>query len=318
MSSFASGQATQLTDLARLAQRTGEGQAFDTKFAQEQQLVQTALRRRQMEGQAQAAAQDRQVRLQQLAFENESKRIQQAQNAAREQANAQRQQQEQNTADRQRDLANAFKERELARMEGELGVRQQAETRLQQRETGQGQPPAVGSKEFNKQQRLLVDELADISKILSLDGPDLDDESRISFENRRDQLNQGLVDLQEASKTAAVNASRTAQARQTTRAVTQKEAGPVLEQTLEAAGQSRVLEVPTSTETGKPDLTKLKVGKIYQTPRGPAVRLPGGKWEVIDEVGDIETTFAANQPTQPAAKTQPSGFLSRGPSFGAF
>lgn len=316
MSQFAAGQAETLTNLARLAQRTGEGVAFDKGFAMDQALKSEVLRRKQMDAQADQAAQDRELRLQQLAFEQESTRIQQAQAAARQQADAERQAREQSQADRQRDIATAFKERELARMEGELGVRQQAEQRLQQRDTT---VPAPGSKEFSKQQRFMVDELADLAKILDpIEGPDLDDETRISLENRRTELNQGLVDLQETAKAAAVNASRTAQVRQTTRAVTQKEAGPILEQTLEAAGQSRVLEVPTNTETGKPDLTKLKVGKIYQTPRGPAVRLPGGKWEVIDEIGDIGTTLAANQPAQPAAKTQPSGFLNRGPSFGAF
>jgi hypothetical protein len=318
MSSFASGQGQTLTNLARLAQRAGEGEAFNTKFAQEQQLVQQAQRRQQMDAQARQADEDRQIRLQQLALQNESQRIQQAQAAAREQANAQRQEAEANTQDRQRDIANQFKNRELDRMEAELGLKQQREGRLTEQAGAQALPPAVGSPEFNKQQRFLVDELADIAKILDpIEGPDLDDETRISMENRRDQINQSLVDLQETAKTAALNASRTAQARQTTRAVTQKEAGPILEQTLEAAGQSRVLEVPTNTETGKPDLAKLQVGKIYQTTRGPAVRLPGGKWELIDEIGDINTTLSA-QPSQPAASTQPSGFLGRGPSVGAF
>jgi len=164
-----------------------------------------------------------------------------------------------------------------------------------------------------------VAELGDLAKALDpISGPELDPETRISLENRRNQINQGLVDLQETTQAAAVNASRVAQIRQTTRAVTQKEAGPILEQTLEAAAQSRVLEIPTNSETGRPDLAKAKIGKIYQTPKGPAIKISPNEWEIIDEIGDVETATAANQPTQPAAKTQPHDFLNRGASFGAF
>jgi hypothetical protein len=308
MSQFASGQADTLTSLSRLAQKAGEGQAFNTRFQQGRQLQQDVERRRQVDAQAQQATQDRQVRLQQLAFEQESTRIQQANAQARKEADAQRAEREQSTADRQRDLANQFKERDLARMEGELGVRQQAEGRKQEAATGTQLPPAPGSKEANKIQRQLVDELSDLSKVLDpLNGPDLDDETRLSITNRRDQINQSLVDLQQTTKAAALNASRTAQARQTTRAVTQKEAGPILEQTLEAAGQSRVLELPISSDTGRTDTAQLKPGKIYQTSRGPALRVGNNAWELIDEIGDVEATLQANQPTKPAARTQPGG-----------
>ncbi len=317
MSQFAAGQGNTLSSLAALAQRSGEGQAFNQRFAQERQLSGDLLRQRQVSNQAAGAAQDRDTRLQQLAFQQESTRMQQAVQSQRDTANANRQQAEQTTADRQRDMTNQFKIRELDRMESQLGLQQQKEQRLGQQAAVAGQAPQPGSKEFNQAQKLMVGELTDIAKALDpISGPDLDDETRLSLENRREELNNGLVNLQETTKAAAVNASRTAQVLQTQRAVTQKEAGPVLEKTLEAAGQSRVLELPIDTDSGRTDVSKLKPGKVYQTPQGPAVRLGNNQWDLVDELEGSGTP--PSQPAQSSPKAPSNDFLTRGPSFGAF
>jgi hypothetical protein len=51
---------------------------------------------------------------------------------------------------------------------------------------------------------------------------------------------------------------------------------PTAPQAPQGQGQARVLEMPS-------DPSQLVEGSVYNTPRGPAVRLPGGKWRLVGQ-----------------------------------
>jgi hypothetical protein len=284
-------------NLGQLAQRAGEGAGFNQRFAQERQLRGEVLRERQQATQAAGAQQDRDLRLNQLAAQNEATRFQQALAVEKEQRNAVRQEQEASISERQRDLANALKIRDMERLEKQLGLQERGEERLQQRQDAQFQPgnlPVPNSKQFNQMTSQLTSRMADLAKVLDpLSQQDLSDEQRLTLTNQLEQDRQALQALQESAREAARNVSANAQVNQQQGPVTAKDAGPALSLSLKAARQTRVLDAPLDSETGLPDLTKFKEGKIYQIPgKGPAVWVSGG-FELIDELADVDTVRTA-------------------------
>lgn len=287
-------------NLGNLARIAGEGQAFNTRVAQESQLRNQLLRERQQSNQAVAAQEDRQVRLNQLAAQNEAQRFQQALAAEKQARDASRQQQEVSLEERQRDLANAMKLREMERLEAQLGLQQQGEQRRQeetvQRQEQRGQLPPPNSKEFNQLTTGIVSRVGELSKLLDpMSGADLSDEQRLTLTSQLEQDREALKALQESAREAARNISAQAQVTQQQGPVTLKQAGPALALSLQAARQTRVLEVPLDTETGVPAVDKLKEGKIYQIPgKGPAVWV-GGAFDLIDELADIDTVRIAQR-----------------------
>jgi len=275
---------SQIQSLAALAAKAGEGQGALTRADRAQQLIGNVLRQRQQNQQAQEAQFEKEARLQELNAKKEAQRFSQALASQAEQRKAQADERKAAIDERQSVVADGLRVRQLERLEAELGLRTQgaelAERKFQAQQVQDTSPKAV-----NKQRTQVLQDLSRVADLLDPSKTDLSDEDRIVVEQQRGQLTQQLVDLEKTTQEAARNAVRTAQVQQTQRAVTQKEAGPKLTAALNAAGQSRVLDIPTDQETGRPAADKLRVGRVYQTSQGPGIFLgPQQGFDVIDEL----------------------------------
>ena len=289
MSQFAASQGSEFASLAALATRAGQGQAFLTRHEQGQQLVDQSIRQLQVHQQREQAAGEREIQLQELAARNEAQRFEQAIMAQREQREQEQAQVDADVDAREKELATALKIRQIERLEADLGLRTRgqelAEQRFEHQQIEDQSPRAI-----SKRRTQTLQDLARVNDMLSPENFDISDRDRIILEGQRQQLTQDLVSFEEQSKRFAQNAARQAQVTQTQRAVTAKEAGPALRLSLKAAGQSRVEQPKFDPETGAPDPKQFKIGKIYQLPDGPAVFLGDGRFEIIDELGDVDIT----------------------------
>jgi len=282
---------SQLNSLAALATKAGEGKAFLNRFDQGQQLIGNVLRQRQQQDQAVNAKFEREARLQQLNAQQEGQRFSQALALQKEQRQAQQEEQQSAVDERERNLATKLKVRQLDRLEADLGIRERGQE-LAESKFGAQSTGAQGAAGIQNQLKRLAETREAISISLDASQPGFQEPSP----EQRIQMEQNLAGIkQEESRLGASlienfkSNAALAQATQTDHAVTAKEAGPALKLSLKASGQSRVLETPINPETGIPDFKKFRVGKIYQTPDGPAVYMGEGQVEMIDELGDVDT-----------------------------
>lgn len=287
MSAFSSSVGRTFQSLGQLARKSGEGQAFLTRFEQGQELIGNVLRQRQQAQQSEKAQGEREDRLTRLAAEQEGRRFTQALQAQKEQRQAEAQEVEQSINEREqaaglrlRELQVEKLERQAETQDQQIGLRER-DQQIQERRLELAEIAANKPKDANKARGQLISQLKDIEEAkLTVTDP----QQLVQLEQSTQQITQQIQDVDEAFREAALNVTRTAQVRQSQAPVNKKEAGPKLTAALNASGQNEPDDLPLSTDTGKIDKEKLKVGRVYFIPgQGPAV-FTGRGFNTIDEL----------------------------------
>lgn len=268
--------------LGELARKAGEGQAFLTRFQQEQVLIGSVLRQRQQAAQAEQATFDRETRLQQLAAEQQSRQFSQALALQKQQVDAQHQSEDLAIEERERKVAQDFRIRTLERLEGQVQQRQE-QFKVREERLDKGKAVDDLGTQFDK----LVGRARKIQQLLDADiasetpfTPDI----RLQLEQEKENIAALATSLQIQQQDFEQDLIKEAQRIQLQGPVNKKDAGPALTAALKSAGQSSVLELPRARD-GSIDASKIQRGKIYFFPgRGAAMAIGGGRFEPISEL----------------------------------